>query len=123
MIPGPRGLRRYRRRGSFTHHSKTSKHEEIILIYMIQLEAKVGSRGQTVIPKPIRDQMGIHPGDQVYFRIEEGQIVVEKVDPEELLEAFLGAYEKRDLPEDPDWDREHGAQYEARFDRARRQEE
>lgn len=89
---------------------------------MIELEAKVGTRGQAVIPKPIRDQMGIHPGDKVAFRIEEGRIVVEKVDPEALLEAFLGAYEKRSLPADVDWDREGGAQYEARFGRARREE-
>jgi AbrB family looped-hinge helix DNA binding protein len=89
---------------------------------MIQLEAKVGGRGQAVIPKPIRDQMGIHAGDKVSFRIEEGRIVVEKVDPEELLEELFGAYEKRELAEDVDWDREHGARYEERFGRARREE-
>lgn len=89
---------------------------------MIHLEAKVGARGQAVIPKPIRDQMGIQPGDQVSFTIEEGRIVVEKVDPDELLEEFLGAYEKRALPEDIDWDREHGSQYERRFERSREEE-
>lgn len=86
---------------------------------MIQLEAKVGARGQAVIPKPIRDQMGIRPGDQVSFTIEEGRIVVEKVEPEALLEAFLGAYEKRSVPEEIDWDRQVDDQYEARFGRAR----
>lgn len=89
---------------------------------MIHLEAKVGARGQAVIPKPIRDQMGIRPGDQVSFTIEEGRIVVEKVNPEELLEEFLGAYEKRELPENVDWDREHGSQYADRFERARRED-
>ncbi|PSG96909.1 hypothetical protein BRD56_08120 [Thermoplasmatales archaeon SW_10_69_26] len=89
---------------------------------MIDLEAKVGARGQAVIPKPIRDQMGIQPGDQVSFRIEDGRIVVEKVDPDELLDEFLSAYEKRQLPEDVDWDREHGSQYDQRFDRARQED-
>lgn len=86
---------------------------------MMEIEAKVGARGQAVIPKPIRDQMGIQPGDKVRFGIEEGRIVVEKVDPEELVEELLGAYEKRTLPEEIDWDREAGSQVDARFRGAR----
>lgn len=87
---------------------------------MIALEAKVGAKGQAVIPKPIRDQMGIRPGDKVYFRIEEGQIIVEKPDGEQLLEDFLDAYEKRPLPEDVDWGARSSGQIDGRFDRARR---
>ncbi len=87
---------------------------------MIQLEAKVGAKGQAVIPKPIRDQMGIHPGDKVYFRIEDGRIIVEKRDGEKLLETFLSAYERRPLEEDVDWDARYAEQAEDRFDRARR---
>lgn len=88
---------------------------------MIELDAKVGARGQAVIPKPIRDQMGIQPGDKVRFRIEEGRILVEKVDPEELLDAFLTAYEKRSLPEEVDWDRQQGDRFRDRFGEARRE--
>lgn len=81
----------------------------------LRLEAKVGAKGQAVIPKPIRDQMGIRPGDKVYFRIEEGRIIVEKPDHGALLEAFLGAYEKRELPDRIDWDQAAGEQADRRF--------
>lgn len=79
------------------------------------MEAKVGARGQAVIPKPIRDQMGIRPGDKVFFRVEEDRIVIEKGDPEEILEAFLEAYPKRELPENVDWDARYGSQAKERF--------
>lgn len=40
------------------------------------MTVRVGERGQVVIPKAIRDQVGIHPGDQVDFELRDGQIVL-----------------------------------------------
>ena len=37
--------------------------------------AKVTSKGQLTIPKPIRDQLSLHAGDKVRFSIEEGGVV------------------------------------------------
>ncbi len=34
--------------------------------------ATVTSRGQTVIPKPIRDYLGLQPGDSVDFVVQDG---------------------------------------------------
>jgi AbrB family looped-hinge helix DNA binding protein len=36
------------------------------------------SRGQTTIPKPIREALGLQPGDRVEFLVEEGQVVLRR---------------------------------------------
>jgi AbrB family looped-hinge helix DNA binding protein len=47
-----------------------------------------------VIPKPVRDAMGIRPGDEVWFRIEGGKVIVEAKSPQQWLEEFLDAVPK-----------------------------
>lgn len=40
--------------------------------------AKLTSKGQITVPKPVRDALGIHPGDRLNFRVrEDGTITVE----------------------------------------------
>lgn len=36
------------------------------------------SRGQTTIPKAIREALGLQPGDRVEFLVEEGQVVLRR---------------------------------------------
>lgn len=60
--------------------------------------SRVGPKGQAVIPKPIRDELGIHPGDRVYFSLDEGRAVLEKRSPSEFLKEFLESIPKRALP-------------------------
>lgn len=36
----------------------------------------MGTKGQVVIPKGLRDQMNLHPGDEVNFELNDGQIVL-----------------------------------------------
>lgn len=38
---------------------------------------RVGPKGQVVIPKPIRDALGIRPGDEVQFELADGGVRVE----------------------------------------------
>lgn len=84
---------------------------------MIRLKATVGQKGQAVIPKPIRDQMGIRPGDEIYFRIEDDQIILDRRSDAEIWQAFFDAVPKRELPADVDWKAIYESQHEERFRR------
>ena len=45
------------------------------------MASTVTSKGQVTIPKPVRDHLGIAPGNQVAFRrAADGSIVIEKTD-------------------------------------------
>ncbi len=70
-----------------------------------EIEAKVGSRGQVVIPKPIREQQGLKEGTRVTFQVEDGEVVVRRA--EDVLEEFLQECDRRREPEDVDWDDVH----------------
>lgn len=63
---------------------------------MWRLKAKVGPKGQAVIPKPVRDALGIRPGDEVCFSTHEGHVHLERCAPAEQLRRFFA-----DLPERP----------------------
>ena len=40
-------------------------------------KATVSSRGQTVIPKPVREHLGLKPGDEVEFIVrDDGEVLV-----------------------------------------------
>ena len=43
---------------------------------MITIKAKVGTRGQIVIPKPIREMFQIHAGEDMFFRVENNEILM-----------------------------------------------
>jgi antitoxin PrlF len=45
--------------------------------------ARVTSKGRTMIPKSIRDRCGIDDGDLLSFEVEDGLIVVRKLDAAE----------------------------------------
>lgn len=43
---------------------------------MLRLKSKLGPKGQAVIPKEIRDMMGIRPGSEVLFEVRGDEIVI-----------------------------------------------
>jgi antitoxin PrlF len=58
---------------------------------------RVGSKGQVVIPKAIRDLVGIEPGDEVVFEPDGTDVRVRRVrdDPQarrQRIEALRGAW-------------------------------
>jgi AbrB family looped-hinge helix DNA binding protein len=44
----------------------------------VDVAAKVTSKGQITVPKPVRDALGIEPGDELVFRVEGGRAVLSK---------------------------------------------
>ncbi len=57
---------------------------------------KVGPKGQVVIPKAIRDELSIEPGDEVTFRQEGRSVVISRPGS---LERWAGAFAGRNLTE------------------------
>lgn len=49
---------------------------------------RVGTKGQVVIPKPLRDALGLRPGDEVEFHLE-GRGV--RIEPAPSLEGWRGS--------------------------------
>ncbi|MEM1627195.1 MAG: AbrB/MazE/SpoVT family DNA-binding domain-containing protein [Sulfolobaceae archaeon] len=46
----------------------------------MEATTKVNKKGIIVIPKGIRDELGLKEGDVVRIRVEENKIIIEKVD-------------------------------------------
>lgn len=44
------------------------------------IRSKVTTAGRVTIPEPIRWAFGINDGDKVEFKVEDGQIILEKTD-------------------------------------------
>ncbi|MBS7637310.1 AbrB/MazE/SpoVT family DNA-binding domain-containing protein [Candidatus Bathyarchaeota archaeon] len=60
----------------------------------MKLKSRVGPKGQVVIPKSIRDALGIRPDDVVLFDVEGGKATLEVVmgDPIKFLEEIARLY-------------------------------
>jgi AbrB family looped-hinge helix DNA binding protein len=59
------------------------------------MKANVSARGQVVIPKPIRDRLGIRPGAVLDFSAEGGRLVATKVTPRSPVDAVYGILKSR----------------------------
>ena len=52
--------------------------------------ATVSERGQVTIPKPLRDRLGIRPGEVLTFTEERGKLVARKAMPTDPVERVYG---------------------------------
>ncbi len=51
---------------------------------MSNVQSRLSSKGQTVIPKAVRDRLGLKTGDLIRFRVTEaGAVTLAKVKPQE----------------------------------------
>lgn len=60
---------------------------------MISRPARLGPKGQVVLPKEVRKALGLGPGDAVMFRLLNGEAMVVPIrrrDPKELHGIFAG---------------------------------
>lgn len=50
---------------------------------------RVGPKGQVVLPKQVRDKLGIKPGDEVVVEESDGEARIRRVEPELGLRGML----------------------------------
>ncbi|RMH56988.1 MAG: AbrB/MazE/SpoVT family DNA-binding domain-containing protein [Candidatus Hydrogenedentota bacterium] len=58
---------------------------------------QVNTKGQVVIPKPLRDRFGLRPGTSITFREEKGRLVLVKGDLDPVDHVW-GAWAEKGLP-------------------------
>ncbi len=62
--------------------------------YILNIEmhmlSKVAERGQVVIPKILREKLGIRPGAMLDFKIEDGHLVAKKVMTTDPIAKVMG---------------------------------
>lgn len=62
--------------------------------------SKVTRKGQVTIPKEIREELGIQPGDEVTFTETEAGVVIRKEVPEDRFERWRGAADAEETVEE-----------------------
>jgi AbrB family looped-hinge helix DNA binding protein len=53
---------------------------------------RIGTKGQVVIPKEVRERVGLHPGSEVEFEVDGDRVVVSRrIRPRQLGGRFAGS--------------------------------
>lgn len=77
-----------------------------LMVILHGMTHRVGAKGQVVIPKELRDQFGIEPGDGVNFWLHDDHIAVRPADHRRPLRGrFHGSAMTRELERDRAADR------------------
>lgn len=72
----------------------------------------MGPKGQAVIPKSVREKVGIRPGDEVEVHEEQGKVIMEPVHRGDSLRDLLRAVpKKKPQPKHVDWNAEYRSQF------------
>lgn len=71
---------------------------------MVHLKIRVGPKGQVVLPKPIRDELEIRPGDELTADVVNGKVEIAPYDKHAVLDDFLETAGEFDVPENLDAD-------------------
>ncbi|MBC7130044.1 AbrB/MazE/SpoVT family DNA-binding domain-containing protein [Candidatus Bathyarchaeota archaeon] len=62
----------------------------------MKIRIKVGEKGQIVIPKVIREHMGIKPGDEVIMEVRAKEVIITpRVNPKEIVENFCSVVKNK----------------------------
>ena len=61
--------------------------------YADSMKSVVSEKGQVTIPKPLRDRLGIRPGQVLDFREEEGRLVASKARVDDPVADVFGILE------------------------------
>ena len=55
----------------------------------------LGKKGQVTIPKPLRESLGLEPGQEIEFEEREGALIVRQRPPLESLRKLVGLIRER----------------------------
>ncbi len=47
--------------------------------------SKISVKGQTTIPAPVREVLGLRPGDLIQYALEDGKVVLQKFSLDDVL--------------------------------------
>lgn len=62
----------------------------------MNIRKKIGQKGQLVIPKVVREFLGVKPGDVVVMEVREKEVLIKPgVDPKRFVEDFCSLTEKK----------------------------
>ena len=61
----------------------------IPICYDFEMAQKVGPKGQVVIPKKLRDELGIEPGDEVVVSLSESGVLIQSVHKTQSLRGMF----------------------------------
>jgi antitoxin PrlF len=71
-------------------------------IYSFEEISTISSKGQTTIPKPVRQALGVGEGDQIAFHVDESGVTIRRAgeDSDPTINAFL-SFLAKDLENRP----------------------
>lgn len=73
----------------------------ILLCYSPNMAQTIGPKGQVVVPKKIRDALGLKPGDSVVVHQHGNQVIIESAASQKILKGiFAGLDLLNDLEEE-----------------------
>lgn len=59
-------------------------------LYSPAMKGVLSSQGQVTIPKPVREALGLRPGDQIDFHVQGDVLIGRRKSPSEGLDRFVG---------------------------------